>query len=122
MIKQLRIIYSLLGVTAGLGVILALKAASYQQARIERAESRMAEVCGLVKSALRVDRNILTAYAEPYRERTLAQFATDRIGDGYQMLDWCVPHTAMRVATVRACELNYECASSALLAMETAVR
>lgn len=47
------------------------------------------EICGTTKAALYVDRTLLRSPGE--RERMLARFATDRIGDGMAMLEWCLP-------------------------------
>lgn len=89
-------------------------------AQLETKAEGFDEVCSLTRSALRVDRNLL-AFETATRDRMLVNFANDTIGDGYVMLDWCIPNAAWHVAVVRACARNYACATSALGVMETAV-
>lgn len=99
---------------------LALAIERFSQGHFEAKAEKFDEVCSLAKSALRVDRNLLT-FDTATRDRMLVNFANDDIGDGYVMLDWCVPYAAMYVAAVRACERNYPCVERMLATTEIAV-
>lgn len=72
-------------VSAGLAGALAWENVALRSSRPELARYR--EICGAVRSALYVDRARLRAK----RMAWLDGFGKDRIGDGYQMLAWCLP-------------------------------
>ena len=78
-------------------------------------------VCSLAKTALLVDRQRLD---EPrLRDQMIDDFAGSRIGDGYVMLEWCVPNVAEPVAEVRRCASlrDYTCIERVFRAMEASI-
>lgn len=96
---------------------------SNRMAALEVKAAKFDTVCGLVKSALHTDRNLLT-FDVPTRDRMIANFGGDRIGDGFEMLDWCVPHVREFVAELRRCSglRDYECVGRVLDAMELSIQ
>ena len=76
-------------------------------------------ICSLAKTKLFLDRKRLD---DPrLREPMLKDFAGYNIGDGYAMLEWCVPHAQERVAEVRRCTDDYACVERVFRTMEASI-
>ena len=90
--------------------------------QLEPKAKKYDEVCGYVKSALHTDRNLLT-FDKNTHDRMLADFAGNHIGDGMQMLDWCVPNVKEFVSEIRRCDgLNDDaCIDRVFQAMEKSI-
>lgn len=107
---------------------IAATAATYINITLNKQVDRLAPkaekfdaVCSLAKTALFLDRKRLD---EPQlRDQMLDDFAGYRIGDGYVMLEWCVPNAAESVAEVRRCTSlrDYQCIERVFRAMEASI-
>lgn len=117
--------YACFGGVLGLALLLGLgleTAHRNKLAPLEAKAKKFDEVCLYVKSSIKTDRLIIQR--EPMnRKQVVANFAGLRVGDGYQMLDWCVPHAKEFVAEFQRCQGNddLECMERVLSGMEMTV-
>lgn len=113
------------GVAACIGIAAALVYIIVLRREVDRLTPKAEKfdsICSLAQTALLVDRQRLE---DPrLRDPMIADFAGSRIGDGYAMLEWCIPDVATPVAEIRRCAAagDYRCIERTLRTMEESIR
>jgi len=92
-----------------------------QVAQLEPRAKKFDDICGLAKSAIFVDRTMLKT--EDDRKLLFSKFAGHYIGDGFAMLQWCIPNVETFVDEFRRCQNidDYKCLDRVLESMSAAI-